>query len=161
MLHELEQLQDKWGGHSATIDHWLRARQQLLIQYCELIGLRQSAPCLPEQHQITEFCNLLMDYVSAGHFEVYDILVSDDSHGTALKHEVYPQLARITDEALAFNDAFATELQAAASSRFDQQLAALGETLEDRFALEDRLINHMLEQHGAQSIQQAQEAKTD
>ncbi len=161
MLNKLEQLQNKWSGHSATIDHWLHARQQLLIEYCQLIGLRQSPPCLPEQQKITDFCNMLMDYLSAGHFEVYDILVSDDRSGQALKQDIYPQLAGTTDDALLFNDAFATQLNAADSAKFDTKLAALGETLEDRFALEDKLISHMLEQHSAQSIQQAQQIKKD
>ena len=102
-----------------------------------------------------------MDYFSAGHFEVYELLVSDDAEGLKLKQRVYPLLSATTDSALKFNDDFATELSAVNSRRFDRELAALGEVLEDRFTLEDKLIQHMFEAHGAKHIQQAEQAKSD
>ncbi|AXR08023.1 sigma D regulator [Salinimonas sediminis] len=161
MLDKLEQLQDQWGGHSTIVDSWLNARQQLLIHYCQLAGLNKTSVSLPEQQQVSEFCNMLMDYLSAGHFEVYELLVSDDDEGLGLKQRVYPLLSATTDSALKFNDDFATELSAVNSRRFDRELAALGEVLEDRFTLEDKLIQHMFEAHGPKHIQRAQQAKSD
>ncbi|RDV25688.1 sigma D regulator [Alteromonas aestuariivivens] len=144
MLNQLEKVKGRWGGKSSTIDNWLQERQDLLIQFCQLAGLgSQASNALPDAGTIDEFCSLLMDYLSAGHFEVYEILVSNDEEGERLKKSVYPLLANTTDKALAFNDKYAEANSAEQASSFDKDLAALGETLEERFELEDELINHM------------------
>ncbi len=149
MLNKLEQAKDKWGGRHSIIDNWLHARQTLLIQYCELAGLSGSqdsasqSNALPDTSSIDAFCEAMMDYLSAGHFEVYDMLVSDDAQGKALKQEVYPDIAVTTDQALTFNDAYSDAVSAEQAAKFDSDLASLGETLEARFELEDQLIGHM------------------
>lgn len=144
MLKQLARTQDRWGGHSSIIDNWLQERQQLLIQYCHLAGLdKAGAATLPDANDIDTFCAQLMDYLSAGHFEVFEMLVGDDTDGLALKEAQYPKLAQTTDQALAFNDKYAEAISEQQASDFDDDLAALGETLEERFALEDELISHM------------------
>jgi regulator of sigma D len=52
-------------------------------------------------------------------------------------------LTKTTDAALSFNDKFAEAVSAEQASGFDVALATLGETLEERFALEDELIAHV------------------
>ncbi|QJR81375.1 Rsd/AlgQ family anti-sigma factor [Alteromonas pelagimontana] len=144
MLNQLEKVINRWGGRSATIDNWLQARQNLLIKYCQLAGLNVPTNlALPEANKISEFCNDLMDYLSAGHFEVYEMLVSDDESGSALKKRIYPKLAETTDRALSFSDKNAEAVTPKQASEFDADLTKLGETLEERFLLEDELINHM------------------
>lgn len=160
MLNHLETRQHQWGGRSEAIDNWLQARQQLLILYCQLAGDKAHRQQLPDDETISEFCAALMDYLSAGHFEIFALLVADDAAGLKLKHTLDPHLARTTDAALAFNDTYAVESATAHSDRFDQRLADLGEVLEERFALEDRLIHHMFAQHGAAQIQQVHQRHT-
>ncbi|MCW8090781.1 sigma D regulator [Alteromonas sp. ASW11-130] len=144
MLNKLEKAKSSWGGRSETIDKWLQERQSLLIKYCDLAGLNQpDASKLPTANDVSDFCAVLMDYISAGHFEVYEMLVSDDEAGIQLKRTVYPQIAQTTDNALRFNDHFAEALSAEQAKNFDSELADLGNVLEERFALEDRLIHHM------------------
>ncbi len=164
MLNQLEQVKGKWGGQLATIDNWLQARQRLLIQYCELAGLdhhdnhngKQANP-LPDPAAIDAFCEAMMDYLSAGHFEVYDMLVSDDAKGKALKQQLYPDIATTTDDALAFNDTYTDVVSEQQAAAFDRHLQALGETLEARFALEDQLIAHMYETRQRNTPAQATE----
>jgi len=148
MLQQLESVKNKWGGKNQVIDKWLLDRQALLVSYCDLAGINQDSGCLPDADKISHFCDALMDYLSAGHFEVFDLLVESDVAGNALKEQLYPKLKQTTDASLAFNDSFADAVTAEQATHFDTALARLGETLEERFALEDELIAHV-HQHKA------------
>ena len=143
MLQQLESVKSKWGGKSQVIDRWLLDRQALLVSYCELAGINSQSECLPDADEIANFCGALLDYLSAGHFEVFDILVEGDSEGSALRDKLYPELTKTTDAAMEFNDTFAQAVTPEQAAGFDSALAKLGETLEERFALEDELIAHV------------------
>jgi len=143
MLQQLENVKQKWGGKSQTVDNWLVARQSLLVSFCHLAGLNRQDDRLPGANEIALFCENLLDYLSAGHFEVFDMLVKEDNGGAALKQELYPELTKTTDAALQFNDRFAEAVTLEQATSFDRELASLGETLEERFKLEDRLISHL------------------
>ena len=143
MLKDLEKAKARWGGASNIIDEWLRSRQQLLVTYCSLAGLSSKHTALPDANEISEFCTLLMDYCSSGHFGVYDKLVDDDTAGQQIKSDTYPKIANTTDKALAFSDTYSEAFSQLHASAFDVQLANLGEILEERFDLEDKLIQHM------------------
>ncbi|MBR9784856.1 MAG: sigma D regulator [Gammaproteobacteria bacterium] len=142
MLQQLESVKSRWGGKSQVVDRWLMDRQALLVSFCELAGINKQSESLPDADEIANFCSALLDYLSAGHFEVFDILVEDDE-GLDLKDKLYPKLTKTTDAALAFNDTFAQAVTPEQAAGFDSALAKLGETLEERFALEDELIAHV------------------
>jgi regulator of sigma D len=118
-------------------------RQALLVSYCELAGINNDSECLPDADEIANFCSALLDYLSAGHFEVFDILVANDTEGLNLRDRLYPKLSKTTDAALAFNDTFAQSVTLEQAADLDSALASLGETLEERFTLEDELISHV------------------
>ena len=144
MLNQLETARQRWGGSSKTIDNWLGERKQLLILYCQLAGVNyQSVHALPDAAEVNEFCALLMDYLSVGHFEVYEMLVNDDEGGQALKQRVFPLISQTTDQALDFNDQFGAGFTTENAKVFEDAVTRLGEALADRFELEDQLIQHM------------------
>ena len=143
MLQQLESVKSRWGGKSQVVDRWLMDRQALLVSFCELAGINKQSESLPDADEIANFCSALLDYLSAGHFEVFDFLVEDDDEGLDLKDKLYPKLTKTTDAALAFNDTFAQAVTPDQAAGFDAALAQLGETLEERFALEDELIAHV------------------
>ena len=161
MLSQQEELQQKWGGRSSAIDQWLEARKTLLIRYCALAKPDKNATTEQRESDIVEFCNLLMDYLSAGHFEIYDMLISEDASGQRLRQQSYPKLARTTDYALRFQDRYAVQASPQYTVDFTADLAELGETLETRFALEDKLIHHMLEHYGGKQIQHVHQQQAD
>lgn len=147
MLTQLEKRKKQWGGRNRVIDNWLQERQQVLVAYCELIGLQPDGtaePKLPESKQVNHFCQLLMDYISAGHFEIFNNIVEQcKDKGPADKskaNEVFPKLNQSTDLALKFNDNFAENSTNKLPINFDLQLATLGRALEERFLLEDELL---------------------
>lgn len=147
MYTRVQQAQKKWGGSLSAIDNWLDERQQLIVNYCRLAGLppfEKDRHTMPSQERIKEFCQLLMDYLSAGHFEVYERIVTqcaiNGTNSRKLADSLYPKIAVSTDLALEFNDNYADHLSTRKSGTFDTELSALGQALEERFALEDKLI---------------------
>jgi len=154
MLSQLEQAQEKWGGSHSVIDKWLTDRQELLVQFCGLAGKPHQTKhdqALPEQASIQRFCQLLMDYLSAGHFEIYDDIVKQcENRGEdslKLAQSLYPQISATTDIALDFNDSYAETKSDDLLENFDSDLSKLGEALSSRFELEDELIHNLYTNH--------------
>lgn len=131
------------------LDAWLEERKQLLAKYCELAGLAPYEPTksLPSQSHINGFCEVLMDYISAGHFSIYNA-TSSMEHLAEHKSEIelhYANIRTSTDMALNFNDDYAESDGSKEFDQFDVQLSGLGQMLEERFEIEDALI-HILYQ---------------
>lgn len=148
MLNQLEQAQQKWGGTHQTIDVWLQERKELLVKFCALAGLppfEQLPAALPKRQDITAFCEVLMDYISAGHFELYDKISAqcDSMNSENLSVKLVPQITESTEIALTFHDTYADIDNATELEHFDARLSQLGQLLEDRFALEDQLIQQL------------------
>lgn len=140
MLSQIEQAKQKWGGAHDAIDLWLLERQALLVQYCKIAGMppfQRENDALPSKSAISQFCQVLVDYVSAGHFEVYDKIVEESENSNVA---LYPEISATTDDALTFNDAYANIGEDNDLRSFDDNLSSLGQRLEERFELEDRLI---------------------
>lgn len=159
MFTRVKKAQQQWGGSLSAIDNWLEDRQKLIVSYCTLAGLppfESNRQTLPAQELVKEFCQLLMDYLSAGHFEVYDRITAEcainGQDSQKLAAELYPRIADSTDLALAFNDNYAEHLSTRHSAAFDRELSALGQALEERFALEDKLISTLHEKHTHSSV---------
>ena len=147
MLSAVEATKAKWQGTHIAVDNWLNERQALLVTYCQLAGLPpfEHGESLPNQQDISGFCEQLMDYVSKGHFEVYELLAattSDEASQQALD-DMLPALKASTDLALSFNDTYADDIDASNLQAFDVSLSALGQSLEERFILEDKLIEQL------------------
>jgi regulator of sigma D len=148
MYTRLESAQQKWGGSLTAIDNWLEERQRLIVCYCELAALppfdKKAGNSLPDLADIQHFCQLLMDYLSAGHFEVYDQIVAQHATNGQNSHQLadalYPKIAKSTDMALEFNDKYAEADNSSLSKNFDRDLSALGQALVERFDFEDELI---------------------
>lgn len=148
MLKKLEQAQQNWGGADKAIDKWLSEREDVLIQYCKLVGLKpyQQESQLPSTDELKDFCISLMDYTSAGHFEVYDKLISPLNGGSCmLASKIYPDINATTDIVLNFNDSYGESTDEGALTTLEQDLCTLGEALSQRFELEDRLIANLVE----------------
>ena len=154
MLTRLEKARDTWGGAHTAIDAWLSERQHLLVQYCKLAGLPpydKERKLLPTREVLETFCELLVDYVSTGHFEVYDRIVAqcqvNGERNMALAHKLYPRLTDTTDAALEFNDRYADNYDEEQLDDFYRDLTALGRALEVRFELEDQMIAAIYNDH--------------
>ena len=143
MLEKCKSAKERWGGVSEIIDGWLEERQKLISQFVHL----------PEQQindelndRVQTFCQVLMDYLSSGHFEVYEQLLREGSEfadGSLEEgQELLPKIQISTDIALDFNDDFSTLSDPTVQTirEFSERLSKLGEALEERFELEDKMI---------------------
>lgn len=156
MLENCKSAQERWGGVSEIIDNWLHGRQQLIRSYVALPGCKVNGEL---NAKLDQFRDHLVDYLSSGHFEVYEQLMLEGSafnDGSAeAAQKLLPMIQPSTDLALDFNDQF-TEFATptlAQVREFGQRLSALGEALEERFNLEDRLIEMLHESHREQAEQ--------
>ncbi|HEI8869016.1 TPA: sigma D regulator [Serratia odorifera] len=147
MLNHLESLTQRVGGSNELVDQWLEARKQLLVAYCTLVGIKPNK----EKHTplnekaLENFCHNLVDYLSAGHFHIYDRIIKQvegaGSPKMALATQIYPKLWINTEQVMAFHDRYSdTEIDQDLCLEFHQALSDIGEALAARFALEDRLI---------------------
>lgn len=147
MLRELEKAEQKWGGSNKLIDQWLENRRKLLVHYCQIAGLPpygKAEKSLPSFERVKFFCDLLVDYVSEGHFEVYDRVVNacenSGPSSKSLAQQVLPKITSTTNVALDFNDKYAEAQDDQVLYELDDDLSELAHAMETRFELEDKLL---------------------
>lgn len=142
MLENCKTAKERWGGVNKIIDRWLEERQEMLVQYCALSGLHEDLSDVQRGEKLRGFCQILVDYVSAGHFEVYDQLIKegrefDDADALQEASKLYDVVDETTEKLLDFNDKY---LETDDLTSLVGDLSRLGEALEIRFSAEDRLI---------------------
>ncbi len=142
MLESCQNAQERWGGVHLIIDRWLQDRQHLIQAFgaieeaSEEGRLRRSA--------LQDFCGTLVDYVSAGHFGVYEQLTQEakafgDERGLELAEQIYPRLDVLTERCLQFND-HCDKGDCTDFADLCARLRELDGILHERFELEDCLI---------------------
>ncbi|MEX3774519.1 sigma D regulator [Pseudomonas sp. MYb118] len=152
MLESCQNAQERWGGVHLLIDRWLQERHELVRAYDDL-GAKPEA--LGENRKpLQEFCGVLVDYVSAGHFEIYEQLTGEakafgDTRGLELAETIYPRIDVITEKLLAFNDL------CDAGKCVAEKFKELGGLLHERFELEDCLIEVLHTAHKEEDSVQA------
>lgn len=143
---------DDIDNKGEAVSNWLAERSQVIVMYCRLSGFRNQTK-LPENDQINGFCDVLIDYVSAGHFEVYQQIANDcEINGPTsiqLLNQLYPDISRTTDVVVDFNEKYSKMManNSEMMSRFDQDLSILGEAIAKRVDLEDNLIETLRTNH--------------
>ena len=153
MLEDCTTKEERWGGVNDIVDRWLMERQELIVLYCALSGSYNFSPNKESSKQkLRKFCQIMLDYVSAGHFEVYDQLVREAEEfkdgSEELAAELYPKINLTTEVALDFNDKYDTDEHCKeAKDQLTASLSKLGEVLVSRFDLEDQLIEAMHNSH--------------
>lgn len=152
MLENCKTAQERWGGTHQMIDRWLEGRKSVLVHYFD-ISVEKAKE---EDNQALQiFCEVLMDYVSAGHFEVYEQLVREakefNDGGIELAKKLYPKLEATTARILDFNDRYDTVVHTLAHQEsLSDDLSSIGETMTERFELEDQLIERLHNIHREQ-----------
>ncbi|EPF20971.1 MULTISPECIES: Rsd/AlgQ family anti-sigma factor [Cedecea] len=145
MLNQLANLTERVGGSNELVDHWLQARKHLLVAYYNMVGIKpnkESHTALDEK-ALDNFCHGLVDYLSSGHFSIYERIISNLEGSSPLLSaaQLYPQLEANTQQIM---DLYDSHLENAIDRdswvEFQQALSEIGECLESRFSLEDRLV---------------------
>ncbi|WP_312229984.1 sigma D regulator [Pseudescherichia sp.] len=145
MLNHLESLTARVGGTNKLVDHWLQVRKHLLVSYYNLVGIKPGKESYSEldEKALDDFCHNLVDYLSAGHFSIYEQIISEMEGSSPLlaATQIYPQLEANTQQIMNYYD---SSLENAIEDdkwvEFQEALSGIGEALAARFTLEDQLI---------------------
>lgn len=158
MPHRNNDPKQQFNAVEELLTRWLRERRELLGKYTEIVVSLDSqlqASALTERQQ--SLCELLVDYVSAGHFEVFHELLNEAETfadgSVALAEKLMPGIGDTTEVILAYEEKYSAEQDN--SDKLKRDLSALGEVLESRFLLEDRLIAGLHNKHRRQVTDQA------
>lgn len=146
MLEQCRTAKERWGGVHQLIDKWLDQRRELLVSYVELKDTCDAELKTVSKELVDHFGELLMDYVSAGHFEIYPQLREEarafgDHQALEIAAMLLERLERTTELVLAFDADYATPSRCEQSlPRLPAWLDRLAKGMSERFALEDQLI---------------------
>jgi regulator of sigma D len=132
-----------------TVTKMVAERTEVLTLYWRLAGLEpfSDAKHEPAQKLLQEFCQLLVDYIAAGHFSLYERIINGTERRrevATLAQELYPRIADTTALALDFNDKYDGRSLSELPDSFQADLSRLGEELALRIDLEDKLIARLM-----------------
>lgn len=138
----------------ALVQRWLEERRALLAEWAALQGAQDSGVTADElSGRLEAFCEILMDYVSAGHFEIYDELLGEFERYDALSpadgQALLERVQSTTDAVIRFNDLCEDPRRPETLAVLSHELPILALELESRFQTEDRLIALLHEHTGA------------
>ena len=128
-----------------VIDNLLQERRELLSLLFDSSSSDPVASVI-ERERLREFCQILVDYIAAGHFGLYQRLSDGtERRGAVLEvaGRVFPLIKATTERAVAFSD----YCEANGYQRTDEimtRLSGLAEDLSTRFELEDQVIEAMM-----------------
>jgi regulator of sigma D len=137
---------ERRGGSQELVHKLMSERTEMLALYCRLAGLdagKHERRHAPAARLLQEFCQVMVDYLAAGHFSLYERLVNGDERRKNLAElagQLYPRIAETTQAALDFNDKYDGKNGQELSMSFDDDLSRLGELLAGRIEVEDRLL---------------------
>jgi len=150
MLNQLESLTERVRGSNKLVDRWLHVRKHLLVAYYNLVGIKPGKESFMRLNEkaLDDFCQSLVDYLSDGHFNIYERIIRE-MEGTPpylAASKLYPLLEANTQQIMDYYD---STLENAIDHdnylEFQRALSDLGEALEERFTLEDKLIALVLD----------------
>lgn len=155
MLEHCANAKERWGGVSKILENWFSQRQDLIVEFCTISGVHalNNDKHADPQRSIQHFCEVMVDYVSAGHFEVYDHLIQEaeafgDNSALEVARSLYPKISATTENVLSFNDNVAQMLDPQDSElSLARELSKIGEILVTRFELEDELVTNLHDSH--------------
>ena len=149
MLNQLESLTERVRGSNKLVDRWLHVKH-LLVAYYNLVGIKPGKESFMRLNEkaLDDFCQSLVDYLSDGHFNIYERIIREMEGTTPYltASKLYPLLEANTQQIMDYYD---STLENAIDHdnylEFQQALSDLGEALEERFTLEDKLISLVLD----------------
>ena len=155
MTSDDQTLQSHWNDTSALVERWIEDRRELLVEYCDLTEVTDfSDAALNHEEKLEKFCELMVDDVSVGHFEIFIKLnesatLFDNNEGIELSQPLLAKIQITTDQILNFNDKYSTTKDL---ETLIIDLASLGEVFVQRFADEDTLIDVLHSENVAKLI---------
>lgn len=121
-------------------------RTEVLVLFCRAAGLGTEKSEKSAEQVLKEFCEVLVDYIAAGHFTLYDRIAAGKERRRRVREiaeETYPTIANTTQRVVDFNDKYEDPARVSNTNELMQDLSLLGEQLAIRIELEDRLLSSL------------------
>ena len=149
---DIQPAEDRRARTRKEIKQLISERNEVLALYCNLAGCdgnKITSANEIDEDRLQEFCQLLIDYIATGHFELYSRISEGKERRNEiikLANTIYPRIEKTTNLAVEFNDTYDSidNVSAEIKDLLPQQLSQLGEELATRIELEDQLINTLL-----------------
>jgi len=128
------------------IENMLDERRQMLVLLWELYRQSSDDTNADFYDNLNQFLNVLVDYISAGHFGLYQRIVDGNERRQRVlrtAEETYPRIAETTQAALDFSEKY-EHPEDHHDDELINDLSRLGEEVATRIELEDQLILAML-----------------
>lgn len=125
------------------ISNMFDERKQLLALLFKISTVEKNGAGLKDNNVMEEFCQILVDYIAVGHFELYDRIIAGKERRKAvaeLAEKIYPEIEQTTNIALEFSEKYNNDNKTRDSTHLKNDLSVLGEVLTTRIELEDQLI---------------------
>lgn len=143
MVEQNSEAVERRGGTSHLVSSMLTERNQLLVLLLQASELKAETAEELDRGLLNEFCQVLVDYIAAGHFGLYERIVEgkERRRGVAdLAMKLYPRIDETTQAALAFNEKYDAQRDDIDVAGLHEELSLLGEELTTRIEYEDQLI---------------------
>ncbi|MFT5132436.1 MAG: regulator of sigma D [Gammaproteobacteria bacterium] len=139
---------DRRGGTAHVIGSMLTERKQLLRLLLEASEMKPENSEDLDRELLNEFCQVLVDYIAAGHFGLYERIVEGTERRRSvadLAVKLYPQIEETTQVTLAFNEKYDADRSDIDVSQLHRELSELGEQITNRIEYEDQIIQMLSE----------------
>ncbi len=140
--------QERRGASNELIEHMLKERNQLLSLMLQVSSDNSQEKSAQIDADLEEFIQVLVDYIAAAHFGLYERIVEGKERRKAVSDlaiEIYPRIEQTTQIALAFDEKYNPDNEERKLNHLAEDLSMLGEELTTRIELEDQLIQLLLE----------------
>ncbi len=122
-------------------------RHEVWRLYCEIAKLKPFKLNSELKNSLAQFSQMLIDYISLGHFSVYEHLLAGTERRDgvlSVANQIYPELSQTTDVAISFNDKYEASEKMSLVDELELDLSVLGENLAKRIELEDKFCSLMV-----------------
>lgn len=130
------------------IDKLVAERQQMLVLLWELSKLDLSQADETVLSTLDDFQEILVDYIAAGHFGLYQRIIEGNERRQAVLNtdaEIYSRIEQSTDAAVELSERYDAPEAALIETKLSADLSRLGEVVTTRIELEDSLILALLD----------------
>jgi len=132
---------------NSLIAELLEERKQVWSVYCMVAGIEPQKTDESMEELVRKFCQLSVDYISLGHFGVYQRIIDGKERRQSIlqvAERTYPLISKATVAVLDFNDKYEKLTPAMILHDLADDLSTVGEHLANRIEWEDELLGEML-----------------